>query len=462
MTEQLPEPVIFQRLEIALADAPAEEALLCRLEPGEPNEQKCSPFSLPLPEESVSHVSFRHVIQHFRRAEAVRFLRECWRVLTPGGEVYLIAPNLDYYLEKYRAGARALAFAGLWGEQETAAQTHHWGYDREALCALLGEAGFIAVEDLTGRADSLEKHERHLEFRARKHAPRTTGATEGRIAGGRQIATKIDDVRSDHVERYHFAAQFVRPGDLVLDLACGIGYGTYLLATETQCARVTGIDIDPEAVRLAKERFSHDKVTFLLGNVLDASLPVEPADCITAFEVLEHIARDLEFLSRIRSLLKPGGRLIISSPNEELIPYSPQTSPYHVRHHTPAQLRDELQRAGFRILAEASQDAFQVLPGFGRRFNIAVCQRDDRLPLEQFQMPRVDSSNPEAADPRDRTIGLLLSACRSYSARLRALEAERSKLHDELEAHAEALRQLRSNPLVRIAAALRRVFKPAK
>jgi 2-polyprenyl-3-methyl-5-hydroxy-6-metoxy-1,4-benzoquinol methylase len=505
MTGDIAQPASFRRLEVSIGEAPPEAAVMCRIEPEGLAGAPCAPFALPFADGAFSEVRARHVVQYFGKAEAVRFLRECWRVLAPGGSIYLVAPNLDFYLDRYHAGNQH-ALAGLWGDQDAPGRAHRWGYTRQSLSDLVLEAGFVHPQDLTAAPTSLERDQRHLEAAARKHIPRTAGDAAGSIAQGRQVGTSVDDIRSDHVERYHFAAQFVRSGDAVLDLACGVGYGAYLLATTTDCARVIALDIDADAVAFAQANFAQEKITFRQGDVLDEALPLEPADCVVAFEVLEHIPHDLQFLARIRRLLKPAGTLLISSPNEDLVPHSP-TSPYHVRHHTSAELRDVLARAGLRVASESSQDAFEVVPGFGRRFNIAVCRRDDAPATEQFRMPRVESPNPDLIDPRDRTIGLLLGACHAYLARHRALRqqgqalqqqgealrqqgealrgqrdaaradierlregvaqvraladklrAERDDLRGELERHAEALRRLRANPLVRLARGLNRLF----
>ncbi len=95
MSDDLPEPLTFRRLEIRVGERPPDRELRCRVEPDGAPDLPCAPFALPLADGSCSEVFFRHGIQYFARPDAVRLLRECWRVLAPGGSVYLIAPNLD-------------------------------------------------------------------------------------------------------------------------------------------------------------------------------------------------------------------------------------------------------------------------------------------------------------------------------------------------------------------------------
>ncbi|UUZ82643.1 class I SAM-dependent methyltransferase [Paenibacillus sp. P26] len=57
----------------------------------------------------------------------------------------------------------------------------------------------------------------------------------------------------------------------------------------------------------------------LLGDLTDI-LPAQQFDMVTCFETIEHITSENDFLNKINRLLKPGGILLISSPNEEIIP----------------------------------------------------------------------------------------------------------------------------------------------
>src|SRR5687767_13674188 len=67
-----------------------------------------------------------------------------------------------------------------------------------------------------------------------------------------------------HLARYHWAAEVLRetaPG-LVLDVACGAGYGSFLLAEALPGHTVVGGDYDPRAVAQAKARYSGDNLEF--------------------------------------------------------------------------------------------------------------------------------------------------------------------------------------------------------
>src|SRR5690606_14400181 len=70
-----------------------------------------------------------------------------------------------------------------------------------------------------------------------------------------------------HLERYEFAKQFLTGGK-VLDCACGVGYGSHLLAESGKCDKVVGVDIDAESIKYATDRYKHPKVEFINANAL--------------------------------------------------------------------------------------------------------------------------------------------------------------------------------------------------
>src|SRR5450759_894493 len=94
---------------------------------------------------------------------------------------------------------------------------------------------------------------------------------------------------AEHASRYVFAAPLCI-GKRVLDVACGEGYGAFMLARQG-ATEVIGVDISDEAIAIARHRFARDDVQFLIGDVLD--LPAllgeqPPFDVIVSFETIEH------------------------------------------------------------------------------------------------------------------------------------------------------------------------------
>ena len=97
-------------------------------------------------------------------------------------------------------------------------------------------------------------------------------------------------VRYQHLERYRWAAKLVA-GKRVLDVACGTGYGTALLAN-AGAAQVDGFDCSPEAVAFAKQTWALPNISF--GVAITDRLPVADGsyDCYVSFETIEHVEDD--------------------------------------------------------------------------------------------------------------------------------------------------------------------------
>jgi ubiquinone/menaquinone biosynthesis C-methylase UbiE len=112
--------------------------------------------------------------------------------------------------------------------------------------------------------------------------------------------------------RRQFLREHVRPGDRALDLGCGDGRFTGLLAAAG--ARPVGADVAEAALRRA--RATHPELEFVLVAV-SGPLPLEDVafDVVWASEVIEHVADTARWLSEVRRILRPGGRLLLTTPN---------------------------------------------------------------------------------------------------------------------------------------------------
>jgi ubiquinone/menaquinone biosynthesis C-methylase UbiE len=134
------------------------------------------------------------------------------------------------------------------------------------------------------------------------------------FTGERFVPGTAGEIWHEHWHRYHFTAPLVAGLD-VLDVACGEGYGSALLAT--RAATVIGADIAQTAVDHALARYA--AVANLGFRQADcAALPFADAcfDAVVSFETIEHIVAQEPFLDEIRRVLRPDGLLILSCPNK--------------------------------------------------------------------------------------------------------------------------------------------------
>ncbi|MCG8638754.1 MAG: glycosyltransferase [Desulfobacterales bacterium] len=124
------------------------------------------------------------------------------------------------------------------------------------------------------------------------------------------------EISYEHWHRYLYASSFVKD-KVVLDIASGEGYGSFLLSSSNAKA-VWGVDIDPEAVRNAGQNYKNDNLEYLNGSIAAIPVETESIDVLISFETIEHVgeADQILFLGEIERVLKPDGILIISTPNK--------------------------------------------------------------------------------------------------------------------------------------------------
>lgn len=100
-------------------------------------------------------------------------------------------------------------------------------------------------------------------------------------------------------------------GKSVLDIGCGTGETAHLVARRG-AARVLGIDYAPGAIAVAEKNYRAPNLSFAVRDVRDVR---GKFDAILSMGTLEHIDDPLGLLKKCKSMLRPGGSLIITSPN---------------------------------------------------------------------------------------------------------------------------------------------------
>jgi ubiquinone/menaquinone biosynthesis C-methylase UbiE len=149
--------------------------------------------------------------------------------------------------------------------------------------------------------------------------------------GGERLDSKSSLAKNnllEHLIRYKFVIG--DPEQVVLDIGCGSGHGSHTLASKFK--EVYAVDISEEAISYAKKYWNLPNIKFTIGDSLSIPFPEDKFDVVVAFEVFEHLTDWKKFLLEIKRVLKPTGKLYISTPNKTL--YSPGTkkpiNPHHI------------------------------------------------------------------------------------------------------------------------------------
>ena len=146
----------------------------------------------------------------------------------------------------------------------------------------------------------------------------------------------------EHFHRYLWAAALAS-GRRVLDLGCGEGYGSAILAGTAESVR--GIDVDARAVEHARAGYVAPNLSFAEGSATDLSeLGRGAFDMVVAFEVIEHVEEQEELLDQVRDVLSPDGLLVLSTPDRAAYSQArAEPNPHHANELSEADLRELLE-----------------------------------------------------------------------------------------------------------------------
>lgn len=146
-----------------------------------------------------------------------------------------------------------------------------------------------------------------------------------------------DELVSDNPIHQRLFVPYVKSTELVsgnlLEIGCGFGRGVEIL--QTACDHYTAVDKIEGLVNELQQKFPDSK--FIAANIPPlAGLEDNSFDWVVTFQVIEHIKDDHLFLKEIHRVLKPGGKVIITTPNKKL---SLTRNPWHVREYTVDELK---------------------------------------------------------------------------------------------------------------------------
>jgi SAM-dependent methyltransferase len=159
------------------------------------------------------------------------------------------------------------------------------------------------------------------------------------FTGERFVPGTAGEILYEHWHRYAFARRYVA-GKRVLDVACGEGYGSALLAGVASA--VTGIDIDAGTIAHARASYAAlPNVRFEQASATALPLPDASVDAVVSFETIEHLPRteQPQLLAEIARVLTEDGVLVMSAPNpDEYSTARNYRNPFHLHEPDRAEL----------------------------------------------------------------------------------------------------------------------------
>ncbi|HZQ05158.1 MAG TPA: class I SAM-dependent methyltransferase [Anaerolineae bacterium] len=163
------------------------------------------------------------------------------------------------------------------------------------------------------------------------------------FTGERYIPSQQGKIKYEHLHRYGMLRSLVQ-GKTVLDIACGEGYGSALLAIHAKS--VLGIDISAATIAHAQQTYrDRPNIHFLVGDCAAIPIASESKEMVVSFETLEHTAEQDEMLREIKRILIPAGVFVVSTPNRFI--YSGRSNyvnPFHVKELDYAELASLLKK----------------------------------------------------------------------------------------------------------------------
>src|SRR5215472_14187713 len=189
---------------------------------------------------------------------------------------------------------------------------------------------------------------------------------------GRAVATSTDLVADDshavheQLARLRFVTRrLALASTSILDFGCGAGYVLDYLRQTGRPAELAGIDCDPEIIEFARAHYPD--VDFELCDAAQPGLDLgRRFGVVLSFEVLEHVDDHVTYLDNMVRHLRPGGAIVVSTPNRDVFSLGERVSVHNSTH------RRELDRAEFEQLLHPRVSAVTI---YGQRFRDPSMQR---------------------------------------------------------------------------------------
>ncbi|MGV3697944.1 class I SAM-dependent methyltransferase [Flavobacterium sp.] len=168
----------------------------------------------------------------------------------------------------------------------------------------------------------------------------------------------------EHLHRYSIVSEYIE-NKVVLDIACGEGYGSNIMSEKAQL--VYGVDIDQTTIELASRKYVKPNLKFSHGDATNIPMEDDSVDVVVSFETIEHHDQHEKMMSEIKRVLKPNGLMIISTPDKLYYSDIPKfNNKFHVK---------ELYKKEFYSLIEGYFSKVQMLTQ-KYSFGVSIVEND--------------------------------------------------------------------------------------
>ena len=155
-----------------------------------------------------------------------------------------------------------------------------------------------------------------------------------------------------HLTRYKFVARILSKKDIVIEIGCGHGYGTYFLSK--YCQKIVGIDIDSDIINQCKKEYGSKNLDFKCLNILDTDITKFPKyDVVVCFEVIEHMNRKeaYKLMEKLKDLKKDDGIIFLSTPRRIEDKFKTENRrKFHMHEYTYEELNEDLSKIFSRFI----------------------------------------------------------------------------------------------------------------
>ena len=198
-------------------------------------------------------------------------------------------------------------------------------------------------------------------------------------SGERYTSLDLNLIGGDHLWRYQYVATRMAEQKRSLfgaDIFCGAGYGAMMMAQQLD-ATILAIDGSAEAIETANRKLNASNVIFA-AKLFPFELPEATFDFIASLESMEHVKDFETFFWTLSKALKKGGRLFISAPDENVMPY--QGYIWHYKHFRPEEVRALAEKYGLSEIAAVATKCQVYKDGLSRLYY--PYQLDNNAPFD--------------------------------------------------------------------------------